>query len=251
MIRTVVVDDEKRIARGIATLVEHLDPRFQVVKWFYDGQAAKSWFEEYPMEADLLITDITMPQISGLELAEFGKTRNRKLKCIILTGYEKFEFAKKAISIGVTEYLLKPVDSHELAKALDGIAVEIESAGAFREGEQVSMDVRHIKEFIQETYKNYSNALLAERMKMNGDYLARIFRTETGRTIGEYLLEVRMEKARELLARPGIKVYEVCAMVGYEDRAFFSRQFKKIYGVNPKEYQKIGGNRVMNSDRSG
>ena len=83
---------------------------------------------------------------------------------------------------------------------------------------------------------------------MNGDYLARLFRQETGKTIGEYLLEVRMEKAKELLARPGIKVYEVCDIVGYEDRAFFSRQFRKICGVNPKEYQKFGMSRKTSAE---
>ena len=121
MIRTVVVDDEKRIAKGIAALVEHLDPRFHVVECFCDGQAAKRWFEEHPMEADLLITDITMPQISGLELAEFGKSRNGKLKCIILTGYEKFEFARKAISIGVMESILL---SSDIASAF-AVSIEV------------------------------------------------------------------------------------------------------------------------------
>ena len=240
MIRTVVVDDEKRIAKGIAALVEHLDPRFCVKECFCDSLVAKSWFAQHPQEADLLITDITMPQFSGLELAEFCKTVNDRIQCIILTGYEKFEYAKKAISIGVVEYLLKPVDSQELSITLNSIAEYIEKDTNRGESEKVSIVVMQIKQFVQEHYRDYSNNLLSERMEMNGDYLARLFRQETGKTIGEYLLEVRMEKARELLVQPGIKVYEVCDIVGYEDRAFFSRQFRKIYGVNPKEYQKFG-----------
>lgn len=98
--------------------------------------------------------------------------------------------------------------------------------------------IEHIQKFISENYaKNLAIAEIAASVYLSQTYVSLLFKQETGETIYEYLMKVRIAKAKELLRDPYIKFYEVCELVGYTDPSYFSKLFKKMTGVTPSTYR--------------
>ncbi|MBO9596791.1 MAG: response regulator [Cohnella sp.] len=157
MVNVVVVDDEERIRQGLAKLIEQAGEQFRVTGVFASGFELLEQLDKHEMQADLVITDIKMPVMNGLELIERLRERAPHLKIAIVSGFDDFKFARQALRYGVEEYLLKPVDKGELGQLLrkvDGIlAQEREKAHAmqedqlglllFNEAEQLPKQLRH------------------------------------------------------------------------------------------------------------
>jgi len=98
--------------------------------------------------------------------------------------------------------------------------------------------IARIQEFISENYaKNLAIAEIAASVYLSPTYVSLLFKQETGETIYEYLMKVRIEKAKELLRDPRIKFYEACELVGYTDPSYFSKLFKKMTGLTPSAYR--------------
>ena len=123
MIKVFLVEDEYAIREGIKKSVEWEQHGFTLVGEAGDGEVA--FPKILKTKPDILITDIRMPFMDGLELARLVKTELPHIKIIVLSGYDDFNFAKQAISIGVEEYILKPVSGENLLKELGKIAEDI------------------------------------------------------------------------------------------------------------------------------
>ncbi len=117
MIKMLIVDDEMLIAKGIAHMIEKSDFSDYETRICFSGEEALDILRREHF--DLLLTDISMPGLSGLDLIEKVREENLLRDIYILTGYSDFEYAKKAISLGVSEYLLKPVDRSQLYQILE------------------------------------------------------------------------------------------------------------------------------------
>lgn len=234
----VLLDDEPHIVRGLTKLISTMDERYQVTKVFTDAVQCCGYLRDYGKNVDLLITDIHMPGISGLEIIEMAREASPDMVVVILTGYDYFDYAKKAIRLGVEDYLLKPLDPDELEALLKRILQR-----RYGNDDGLSQMVLKVKGDIETRYLDFDVEEEAEQIHFSRDYLSRVFKKEMGMTVGEYLLKIRMEKARSLLSVPGrYKIYEVCEMVGYNDKVHFSKTFKRYFGISPKEYEMHYGN---------
>ena len=131
MIKVFLVEDEYAIREGIKKSVDWEKNGFELVGEAGDGEMA--FPKILKTRPDILITDIRMPFMDGLELATLVKKELSDIKIVVLSGYDDFNYAKKAISIGVEEYILKPVSGENLLKELGKIA---ESIKAHRQEEQ-------------------------------------------------------------------------------------------------------------------
>jgi len=119
MLNIAVVDDEERIRLGLGKLIEDAGAQYRVVGTFAGGQELlKQWQELQP---DLVITDIKMPQMSGLQLMAEIKQMACHTKVVVLSGYNDFEYARTAMRQGALEYLLKPVNMKELLRMLENV----------------------------------------------------------------------------------------------------------------------------------
>lgn len=140
--RVLIVDDEPGIAEGLKMLVERYVPECQVVGLAYDGK--QGYEKAFKLQPDLILTDIQMPEVNGIEMTERLKTSGYKGRFIILSGYAEFEYAKSAIRLGVEEYITKPVEEEELAevfsKACRSISVEREK---LKKVERLEDDLEH------------------------------------------------------------------------------------------------------------
>lgn len=107
MIDIVIVEDEPAIARGLSLLISQNYPDFQVIALCRNGKDGLQKILE--LKPDLIFTDINMPVMSGLDMIRELRSHNVQTRCVILTGYAEFEYARTAITLGVSEYLLKPI----------------------------------------------------------------------------------------------------------------------------------------------
>lgn len=125
MIQVVVVDDEPVIARSIKNSIEMCDSDFQVVAMANDGQTGLEYIKE--KDPDLLFVDICMPVLGGLELLEELKKDGYEIPAVILSGYQEFEYAKRSITLGVLDYLVKPLNPVTLKGFLNKLKIMLAS----------------------------------------------------------------------------------------------------------------------------
>lgn len=392
-----IVDDEPYVPRILKKMIEKASPDWKVVDAAGDGAEACAKLEA--QQIDLVITDIRMPVMDGIELAKTVRNRYPDTGVILLTGYKEFDYARQAIQYGVLDYILKPGSFEDVMRAireaqerknrvkisarrkldvvekrlsdlLHGVPIPhfdrtlLPEYGELRVFTISFMDIHApeewderlalfaIKNATEDWFQGRARALIQEKhvsvilfcrepaasgdvleslkslqakirdllrletvigvsrpaaelerlpalreqsvlamvqaqanrvpvaehcewakgingkeignrvvaraidimkarldesvtlesiaadMHYSADYLGKIFREETGMGFSRYLLELRMEKALCLLQDPTLKIYEVCASVGYQDPSYFTKCFKKSYGMTPLEYQK-------------
>ena len=116
MYAIMIVEDEELIRQGLTSLVDYEQFGMAVINQAENGREAWEKFQDQP--ADILLTDINMPQMNGLDLAHLVKEQSPSCHIIFLTGYDDFEFARKAIKLGADDYLLKPFSKDDIEEML-------------------------------------------------------------------------------------------------------------------------------------
>ncbi|SEW44375.1 response regulator [[Clostridium] fimetarium] len=163
MYKVFLVEDEIIIREGIKNIIHWDEEGFEIVGDESDGELA------YPMiireQPDILITDIKMPFMDGLELSKLLKKDMPQLKIIIISGYSDFGYAQRAIDIGISEYLLKPVISIKLVEAVKNAAVAIEKE---RNEKQILEQYKHLVYQKQgEKRKDFFHSLVSGKMSLS------------------------------------------------------------------------------------
>ena len=195
--------------------------------------------------ADVVIVDIEMPVMSGLELISECSARNLTVDFVILTAHDEFDYARRAMSYGVRHYLLKPMDESELEGVLNSLRWEIKTRRAEQTASpEVGMHpaVLRVIRYLHESFgdADVSLRVAAETVAfLNYDYLGEIFRRETGHTFTEYLTHLRIREAMKTWHdSPRLQVYEIAERCGFSDNThYFSKVFKKITGLPPSVYK--------------
>lgn len=242
--RILIAEDERLIRENLAEKIARLPGGYIVLPPAVNGLEALKALRE--READLLITDIRMPVMDGIELAREARALKPSLQIVFLSGYQDFTYARQAILLGVTDYLVKPVKSDQLERMLLRHV-------AMLEGERVEPPCRPESEPASETvakitdylHQNMAKALTLEDMSrafnFTPSYLIRLFKRETGDTPINYLIRIRVDSAKKiLLLYPQEDIGSVALRVGYEDPQYFSRVFKQATGMTPSQYRRSG-----------
>jgi len=261
MYKVVLADDEQLIRRGLMNLDWEAND-MEIVVVAKNGIEVQEVIDSQTF--DLLITDIKMPGMNGLELARNLAETNHSAKTILLSGYGEFDYAQKAIAIGVYDYILKPSTPEEIIdcakKACEAIAAERSHHNEVEEmkdkldsyeelvgtkqiidGPDDNTDIREILKYI---YVNYDQPLtlsvLAADFHFSSVYLSYYIKKYTEHTFLEILTAVRMFHAAKLLKETKLKNAEIGNRIGIQDERYFGQVFKKTYGMTPYEYRKSG-----------
>lgn len=125
MYRLLIADDEESIREGVAGFVRQSCPAWEVAALAQDGREALALARD--TLPDAVLTDITMPHMNGLEFLESLSDLLPEAKLLVLSGYDQFEYAVQALRLGVSDYLLKPLDTAKLVAALDRFAAELDA----------------------------------------------------------------------------------------------------------------------------
>lgn len=156
MYRLIVVDDEQAIRRGMCNYIDWNAMGFQVEADFEDGKETIEYLKDHPV--DVVMTDIEMAEVSGLELARYVWENKLPVKIVILSGYREFEYARKAIKYNVENYLLKPIRMDELQEVFGKIKKQLDETK--REREKQDNREREFKEFLPELQEQFWVSLL-------------------------------------------------------------------------------------------
>ncbi|MDF2646089.1 MAG: response regulator [Paenibacillus sp.] len=337
MYHILVAEDEPWIRSSVVEMVNRIGEGTISVSEATNGEEAWALIQE--LWPTVLITDIMMPKMDGLSLIQKIHEHDIPMIYIIISGYDNFQYAQKAIHYGVTEYLLKPVDMEQLREALRrseqsmGKLKEISSymsrfqqlvsvigenapqtvnrkmsdlidsvlklkhinpaarknllrifewklTGMIKElspgqtvptipegaedaailryfnqlavvlimhyAEQSKSNINHIIkrvcDYIHTHFKkDISLTEMAQYANMSISYFSALFKRCTGRTLVQYIQEVRIEKAKQLLLETQLKNYEIAERVGFATQPYFIRVFKSSVGVSPNTFRKRMG----------
>ena len=240
--KIMIVDDEPKIRRGMKTLLEEQDG-FEVIGIYDNAMSSLSDMDE--KQPNVLITDIKMPEYSGLDLIEKIREKDKNLYIIILSGYGSFKYAQRAIRSGVYRYLTKPTNPRELISVLREIEQKIEgvnrtvSKSEKKESVEVgNLLIRKALDYIELHYaEKIGLKTLSDALYISPNYFSDLFRRHMKVKFSDFLIEYRLKKACILLKKPEYKVSEIAEMVGFRDSTYFSTVFKKTYNLTPLEYK--------------
>jgi len=342
MFEILLVEDEPIIRKGLHKIIESSSVDIAGIRTAENGEEAIERIREKPPH--FLFTDIRMAKMDGLELCRKVYEEYPHILKVIITGYSDFEYARTGISLGVKEYILKPITRKSIQEVLQRLADEemkrrkalpslaqsnnwvtrmteafwtldeqavfqnihsfldqFENAGMSIEqrkiivgelwqvivnrlrertvdvlsspedwegihsseglnnrllelAQRVSTAIRvkrrgrakdpieEAKKYIEDNLsRDFSLEEVAELLGLNASYFSQLFKQATGQTFAHYRIGRRMERAKLLLADPNRKITDISYDVGYADHPHFTKTFKKITGLTPKEYrEKLG-----------
>lgn len=226
--KIVIVDDEPDIIKGIEFLLNAVGRDYHVTGRAFNGkEGAELVLEQHP---DIVMTDIKMPFLDGIEMIRLLKEQGSTSEFVLLSGYAEFEYAKKAMLLGVRYYLTKPMDEEELYEIIENIRAERYPLPNYDV-------VQKIREYLSQNYaRDVSLNDIAEKFYMNPNYLSQLIKKKSGKTYQQLITELRIGHAEKLFSETDMRISEVCRAVGYHDVRHFSTLFERVTGLRPAEF---------------
>ncbi|PPA70234.1 response regulator transcription factor [Jeotgalibacillus proteolyticus] len=247
-----VVDDEETTRRGLRkTLIVWSNGRYEILTASTAGEALA---HSGKTKIHILITDICMPEMTGLELVKEMKESGQQPVTLMISGHSQFEFAQEAIRLGVLNYLVKPVSKAKLIEAVEEALVKeesIERAGIIeksadltllqvnREQEQAKNPVKTAYRYVDDhIHRQISLKEVADHVHLNSSYFSVLFKEQAGLTFSEYVTRIRLQHAKQLLAATGLPIAQIAEESGYQTAKYFNKIFKEYEGMTPGAYRK-------------
>lgn len=233
MYSVLITDDESAVRKSIRYLSHFRELGISEIYEARTGSEAIEIIDNHNI--DILLTDIEMPDRNGVGLMTWVKKRHPNIKIIVISAYQNFDYILQAMRNGAMDYLLKPIEPERLNKLLsDAIKAIKESSPSAPSSWSENENFISLKNYISEHFKeDLTLNNLAGKFGFNPSYLSRKFKSTYGIGINEYLTEVRIKRAKEILEATDIKIYEIAKMVGYQDEKYFSRVFSLKTGKSP------------------
>lgn len=249
MYKVVIVDDEPVIVEGLSRAIEWDKWDCSVIATAESGQEGIKLVEqECP---DILFSDIRMPGLDGLSMIAALKSQHPDMEITILTGFSDFDYAREAIRLGVTRFLLKPSKMDELEEAVEAMIQNLQRKKSFiseqetteesleeKETEAGSFIVKNAMKYMEENYvEKLKLADVADQVYVSQWHLSKLLNRYAQKSFSDVLNHIRIEKAKELLKEPSLRIGDIAEQVGFIDMAHFSRVFKKQTGISANEYR--------------
>lgn len=265
MFKMLIADDEWIVRDGISNICDWAQRGIVLCPMARNGQEALQLIHEH--KPDIVIIDIRMPFLTGLDVIEQIHPALPNTEFIILSAYGEFEYAKRAMAFGVNHYILKPCNDEKLLSSVDAVLIKLRNDHFIRDyvsGKAVGSEARTkcasilsidpentvphsplVCRMIQAVEDHLSNESLSlsflarEILFTNADYLGKVFKREMEQNFSSFLQARRVQEAQYLLlSNPPLKIYEIARRCGYGGNTqYFSLQFKKLIGKTPTEYQ--------------
>lgn len=246
MYKVVIVEDELIIREGLKASIDWTKYNCEVLGGAKNGKEGLKVIAD--LKPDIIIVDVNMPIMDGLSM--IAALPQNMYSFIIVSGHSEFEYAKKAIGLNVSDYLLKPLNHEQFENALLQAIEDLEMRRFFMNKESddnhdfviIDLDRRvdsisltlitdYIKEFYQE---KISMDDLCEVGSKSTTSINNRFQKHLDMTFNEYLSRVRIQMAIKEIETLSLHLYEVAERCGFNDYKYFTQVFKKYVGVSPK-----------------
>ena len=237
MYKVVIIDDEFVIRDGMCSIVNWEKYDCEVVGTADDGLEGKKIIET--LQPDIIFVDIHMPNCDGLKMLEALKDTIKDTQVTIMTGFGEFTYAKQAIKLGVTRYLMKPSQMDEIEDAMACMVENLNIKTGKLYFKTENFLVNSVLKAVDERYDmKLTLTDIAEENQVSVCHLSKLISKYCDKTFKEILNETRIKSAKKILLSTNLKVYEVSEKVGITDVTYFSKIFKKYAdGMLPNEYR--------------
>lgn len=242
MLHVLIVDDEWLDLEGLRDQIPRLLLPPMEIHTAESGIHALQVIQDVPV--DILITDVNMPQLSGIDLAGIVKEKYPDAEILFVSGYDDFEYARQALALSAVWYLLKPVQDDELLTAL---LRAVSRLGAKGRGEESPAVQKSREELLTDQVCQYVFAHLSERITLadiagelhySANHLGKIVQEVLGMNFSAYLQKTRLSYAAHLLReKKQMGVGEIAHLTGYTSSDSFARVFRQEYGLTSREYR--------------
>lgn len=242
MYKMIIIDDQDVVREGLKVRVCWKDYDIDIIGEAASAEKGLKLIERtYP---DIVITDVRMGLMSGLDMIERVRSFQEDTQFIVISGYEEFAYARKALQLEVVHYLLKPIDDDELREAVIKAVERLDmnrSNKSIGESQEITEEGPPIDKVLDYVYAHYREPLtlklIAHRFFYNCNYLGQAIRKETGLSFNDMIHDLRIQEACAILRQhPGVRLNLISEQLGYKDVCYFSKIFKRITGNNPSRY---------------
>ncbi|HHV12713.1 MAG TPA: response regulator [Clostridiales bacterium] len=256
-----IVDDEVATIQILKKAIDWDSIGIDSVHTAYNAVQAREVLSQNKI--DIIICDIEMPQENGLQLIQWVQGLYPQIINIILTGFADFNYARSAISLGVYQFMLKPVSFEELENTIKEAIKIIEQgrqleklrqvgsyfsnkswAEELMAGEKVALkpEVAMVKDYMEQHYReNITREDIEALVHLNRDYINREFKEEMGFSLMEYIQFYRIQIVKQKLLETEDSIAKICTQVGYDSPPYLSKIFKRWTGMTPIEYRERKG----------
>jgi len=234
--RILVTDDEQNSRLGVAITLEQWGKDKLIIETADNGQQAFELIQNNTYH--ILITDIRMPVMTGLELLSAIRRQNNPIKTILLTGFAEFEYAQKGLQLGAADYLLKPIQQEQLIAVVQRLLIELEGEA---QGSKPAVQNPYIESGLNYIISNLHMPItikeVAAHIHLNPSYFSVLFKENTGKNFSDYITDCRMIAAKKSLLESHNSLDEITASIGLQTTSYFIKMFKKLEGMTPKQYR--------------
>lgn len=236
-----IVEDEPLERIGLRKIIQRDCHNIELLEDSKNGIEAIDNAKKY--RPDIILMDIRMPEMTGLEAQQRIYQSLPLTKTIILTAYSDFNYAQEAIKHGVHDYLLKPIRPVDLKKAVNSAINAIDKTKVSSSAQPPHQSGHSIlKSVIRYIENHYSEDIklndVAEYVHLNPQYFSRYFKKEMGVNFTEYVTKLRIEKAKSYLLKTDKPIYRIAVDLGFNDASYFCKVFLKYENQTPVEYKK-------------
>ncbi|QTQ10939.1 response regulator [Treponema parvum] len=240
-IKLLVVEDEPRALARYRNYIELYKGGFEIVATASTYEEAIKAFNT--CKIDCIFTDIIIPGGTGLDLLEYVRSKKWDGICVIISGYDKFSYAQKAIRLGALDYLLKPIFESTFFKMLDKVRLKMGIISPVTNKYYDQLLPRYIKKAMEYVEHNYDSEIqlssAAEQASVSAAYLSSRFTKYLGITFIDFVKYYRVQVVKSLLEKSSIdcSLDEIADKTGFCDSSYLNHCFKKLQGVTPRKYQ--------------
>lgn len=251
MYKLLIADDEYEIRNGLSNYFPWNEIGFEVASQAANGREVLQYVSAH--HVDVILCDIRMPIMSGIEVAKELFHQKLPITIIFLSGYREFDYAQQALIYGVKNYMVKPTKYGELLQVFTKLKEDLDQkkgsettnppllpeSYVCEDVDAILSDkvIKKIKSYVESNYKDATLEGASQLVHLNPYYISKYFKEKTGENFSDFVIRVKMKRAADLLQEMNYKFYEISEMVGYSNAKNFTRAFRKYYGKSPREYR--------------
>lgn len=237
--RLMIVEDEQRARRGLKNIIMSLSPDHEIVAEAANGQSALELIKA--VKPEVVFTDIKMPFMDGLTLIKEVRKLGFDTKFVIISAYEEFDYARQAISLGVTEYLVKPLIVEDVSGALEALCFKKEENPPVHSLSETYPDAHPVViKALKKIENDYGEPLnlkdMANDLGVSPEYFSSLFSKNVGESFIRFLRNYRVEIAKTLYLHGNIPKEEVPYKIGFTDDKYYNRIFKETTGMSVSQF---------------
>ena len=236
----VIIDDEELIAEGIIKSFDWEKYSMKVVETFLDATSFINYIDKH--KVDVVFTDIKLPLMNGLELIDKVKFEMElsDVQFVIISAYDDYDYMRKAINLGVIDYIRKPIIREETDSVLEKVYRALSDIDGTLENQcRTNKDFQDLIYYINTHYDDKLTLKeLSKKFYFNRNYLCLLFKKHLNTSFSDYILQIRMKKAKELLETTTLSISAIAEKTGYKDYSYFNKSFTDYHKITPGSYRK-------------